>query len=147
MKIAVAYAATITAASAVGASVATPPGPVMWDLGGFGVPVVPSVIAVLSSLLVRIIVITSPARRAQNLKAYNVAVTLLAMLGAAVYVTDNNLGPGSAFWTGVGCGALGVGIVELARSQMGSALRAGLRTMFAAMSGGGDNEKPPPPSA
>ncbi len=129
MKIEVVYAATITAATA-GVSVATPPGPVMWDLGGIMVPVVPAVIGILAALLVRIIVITSPSRRADNLKVYNIAVTVLTMLAAAVYITDRALGPGAAFWTGVGCGALGVSIVELARSQMGAALRAGMRSIL-----------------
>jgi len=108
-------------------------GPVVWDLGGILVPVVPSLIGVLAALLVRIIVVTSPHQRARNLRAYNVAVTLLTMLGAATYITDHQLGPGQSFWTGVACGAAGVSMIELARSQFFSALKAGAQTTLRAM--------------
>jgi len=131
------YAGTVTLASTV-AAMLPEEGPVVWDFGGILVPVVPSLIGVLAALLVRIIVITSPNQRSRNLGAYNVAVTLLTMLGAATYITDHQLGPGSSFWTGVGCGALGVSIIEIARSQFFAALKAGAQTMFGALLKGKD---------
>ena len=138
-----AYAGVMTAASAVATSKAIPDGPVIFDLGGISVPIVPALIGVLTALLVRIIVITSPKARPQgrNLRAYNISITLLTMLGTAVYVADRQLGPGAAFGTGLGCGALGVGLVELGKSQLGAALRAGLQTVFSTMFSG--SPKPP----
>lgn len=140
-----AYAALMTAASAVPSinQMAAPSGPVVWDLGGVLVPVVPALIGILATLLVRIIIVTSsPDRR--NLRIYNVSVTLLTMLGTGVWITDAQLGPGAAFWTGIGCGAAGVGLIELSRSQFMGAFRAGLRTMFQAMFKSGDNGGSPP---
>jgi hypothetical protein len=55
------------------------------------------------------------------------------MLGAATYVTDHQFGPGQSFWTGVGCGALGVTMIEIARSQFFAALKEGGQTMLKAM--------------
>jgi hypothetical protein len=135
------YAVVITAASVVSTSAAVRPpiaaGPVMWAIGGIEVPVVAALIGVLATLLVRIIVVTSNTRPRRNLRAYNVAVTLLTMLGTATWITDNELGPGAAFWTGLGCGALGVSLIEIAKSQMFAALKAGLRTALAAFLNGG----------
>lgn len=132
MKIDTVYAVSATAASTVSTTVAGT-GPTVWNLGGIPVPVVPAFIGVLAALLVRVIVITSPTRRNRELYAYNIAITLLTMLGAGVWITDHQLGPGASFWTGVGCGALGVSMVELARSQLFTALQTGLRSMFSAL--------------
>lgn len=132
-----AYAGVMTIASAVTTAL---PGPVHWNVGGYLVPAVPAIIGILSALLVRIIVVTKttqPARR--NLAIYNWSVTLLTILGAATYITDHQLGPGASFWTGLGCGAMGVGIIELAKSQFLSALKTGMHAVFKAM-------MTPPPS-
>lgn len=130
------YAVAMTIAASVSTAAVRPPpiGPVMWDLGGVSVPVVPALIGVLAALLVRIIVVTSNTRR-RNLRAYNVAVTLLTMLGTATWITDHSLGPGAAFWTGLGCGALGVGMIEIAKSQLFTALKTGGVAMLRALTG------------
>lgn len=142
-----AYAALMTAASAVPPQInqmATQSGPVVWDMGGVLVPVVPALIGILATLLVRIIIVTSSTPPKRNLRIYNVSVTLLTMLGTGVWITDAQLGPGAAFWTGIGCGAAGVGLIELAKSQFIGAFRAGLRTMFQAMFKGTDSGGSPP---
>ena len=146
MKTDLANAATVTAASAVSAVAAQANNPVLIDFLGVPVPFLAALTGIFSALLVRIIVVTSTPP-GKNLRAYNVAVTLLAMLGAAVYITDYQLRPGPAFGVGVGFGALGVGIIEIAKSQLGAALRAGGKTMLSALSGADDKKPPSPPPA
>lgn len=141
-----AYAGAMTVASAVSSVMASPhignmTGPLIWDAGGIPVPIVPSLIGVLAALLVRIIVVTRSIKR-RNLRIYNVSITLLTMLATAVYISDRQLGPGASFLAGVGCGAAGVGIIELSRSPFFSAMRVGMQAAFQTMFKG-----PPPPPA
>ena len=132
MRTDVAYAGVVTLAST--ATSVAPAGPAIWDMGGIPVPVFPALIGVFAALLVRIIVVTSPRPRPRGLRAYNIAVTLLTMLTAATWITDHQLGAFPSVLTGIGCGALGVGIVELGRSQFMAAIRAGFQTAFSTLS-------------
>lgn len=59
----------------------------------------------------------------------------LAMLAAFVTVEGSDMNTLRAFWSGVGYGGLGVGIIEAGKSQFASALKAGLDTMFKALAG------------
>lgn len=140
MKLSAAYALLATVASAVSTAKAIPDGPKIfaYDLGGVPVPVVPAIIGILATILVRVIVVTSPGGK-KPLRIYNVAVTCLAALGSVVFISDHSLGPGKAFWVGIGCGAAGVTIVEIAKSQFGAAAREGLKTVFQVLYG----SKPP----
>ena len=67
---------------------------------------------------------------------WNVAVCLLAMLAAFATVEGSSLNVFRAFWLGVGYGALGVGIIEIGRTAIGTALRDGLRTVAKGVLGG-----------
>lgn len=70
---------------------------------------------------------------------WNVTVCGLAALAAFVTVEGSDYNVFRAFWLGVGYGGLGVGIVEIGKSSVATALREGLRTMAKGILGG----KPP----
>jgi len=123
--------------------------PVIWtqDWGGIHVPVVPALIGIVTCLLVRVIVgigspsAPPPAMRPRFLVTYNVAITLLSMIAAAAYISDQKVdGPWPSFLIGLGCGAIGEGFIRIGRTQFAAGLRAGFRAMFEAF------YKPPPPT-
>lgn len=125
----VGVASTLTAgvtAAAVVSPIVPPhvPGPVLYDILGVQVPILPVTIGVLTAALVRVVVMTSSPRK---LISYNVAVTLLAMLGSAAFITDHQAGPGMAFWVGGGFGAVGVGIVQMMKSRIVQSIVDGIR--------------------
>jgi hypothetical protein len=125
------YAGAATVASTVSVSAGSlSDGPIVLPLGGVPIPIVPAIIGILATILVRVIVVTRSPRDGRPLRIYNIAVTLLTVLGAVTYISDHNLGPGSAFWTGIGCGAAGVTMVEIGRSKFLVALREGVRVVY-----------------
>jgi hypothetical protein len=111
---AVGVGSTAIAATSIGTVTADPStNPVMFDVPGLGwIPVVPMAIGALAALLVRVVIITSSPHA---LRSYNVALTLLAMLGAASWISEHQAGPGTSFWIGSGFGAAGVGLIEFSR--------------------------------
>lgn len=137
---------TDLAYAAVGTVAAVAPEAFIYNAGGVLVPVVPAIIGMISALMVRIAVVTSPSRKSRFFSAYNISITILTMLGAAVYISDNQLTGGQSFGAGVGCGALGVGIIELGRSQFATAFKAAMQTLLQGMAkGAGDRSEPPGP--
>jgi len=88
------------------------------------VPIAPTVAACLAVVLVRVLVWT----KTKSI-VWNLAVCALAMLGAIVTVEGSEINVFRAFWLGVGYGALGVGIIEMGKSNLAAALKAGLQTM------------------
>lgn len=127
--------AVIYASAATAVTVAADPGTI--DIFGVTVPVIPSLVGVLAVILVRVMVIT---KSKPNIWSYNLALTGVCLLGTLVTIVDHRLGPGSSFWVGVGFGALGVGVIEIAKSNFASALRTGLQTMFRALAAPTDRE-------
>lgn len=123
MAKAVGVLATFAATGTIGPAITPPVGstfnPVLLDLWGVLVPAMPIVVGVLSSLLVRIVIITSSPHK---VRLYNVAVTMIAMLGSGTFIADHHYGMGPSFWIGCGFGALGVGIIEIAKSRINAAL-------------------------
>lgn len=138
MKLAAGYAAAATAASSGVFTAGKANGPEIWTsyVGGIGLPVVPALIGIITCILVRVIVgVGSPplpaAIRPRNLITYNIAVTLLAMMGTAAYIADANIsGPGRSFLIGLTCGGIGEGFVRIGRTQFLAGFKAGLRTMI-----------------
>lgn len=114
---------TFVVSGEIGHQLAPPVGstfnPVLLDLWGLIVPAMPIIVGVLSSLLVRIVIITSSPHK---LRLYNWCVTLLAMLGSATFISDHHYGMGPSFWIGCGFGAVGVGVVEIAKARINAAL-------------------------
>lgn len=98
---------------------------------GLQVPVAPTIVACFAVILVRVLVWT----RTQS-ALWNLAVCALAMLAAFVTVEGSTLNVFRAFWLGVGYGALGVSIIEIGKSAVGTALRDGLRTVAKGVLGG-----------
>jgi hypothetical protein len=111
---AVGLVATTSAGITAMTAVQTAADPATYNLGGVMVPVVPVCIAMLSALMVRVIIITKGRK---ELWSYNVALTALALLGAAVTVSDHKIGAGMAFWVGGGFGACAVLIIEVMKSR------------------------------
>lgn len=98
---------------------------------GLQVPVAPTIVACFAVILVRVLVWT----RTQSI-LWNLTVCALAMLAAFVTVEGSTLNVFRAFWLGVGYGALGVSIIEIGKSAVGTALRDGLRTVAKGVLGG-----------
>lgn len=98
---------------------------------GLQVPVAPTIVACFAVILVRVLVWT----RTQSV-LWNLTVCALAMLAAFVTVEGSTLNVFRAFWLGVGYGALGVSIIEIGKSAIGTALRDGLRTVAKGVLGG-----------
>lgn len=67
---------------------------------------------------------------------WNIGVCGLAMLAALVTVEGSDLNVFRAFWLGVGYGGIGIGIIEVGKSSVATALREGLRTMAKGILGG-----------
>lgn len=97
---------------------------------GLQVPVAPTIVACFAVILVRVLVWT---RTQSILWTHGCA---LAMLAAFVTVEGSTLNVFRAFWLGVGYGALGVSIIEIGKSAIGTALRDGLRTVAKGVLGG-----------
>lgn len=79
------------------------------------VPLFAVCVGVLTALLVRVVVMTSNPGK---LWTYNLAVTALAMLGTATFIVDHRPGVGMSFWIGASFGAVGVGIIQIAKSRI-----------------------------
>ncbi len=116
---------TVAATTMLGPKITPPAGsefnPVLVDFWGVIVPALPIIVGVLSAFMVRVIIITSSPHR---LRIYNWTVTGLAMLGAGATIHDTHYGMGPSFWIGCGFGALGVGIIEIAKSKLEALLGA-----------------------
>lgn len=97
---------------------------------GLTVPVPQTIIALFAVALVRFITWT----KTQSIK-WNISVLLLAMLAAFATVEGSDMNTLRAFWSGVGYGAMGVGIIEAGKSQFAAALKAGLETVFKSLAG------------
>lgn len=91
------------------------------------VPVFAVAVGVLSALLVREI---TKANDRVKLWRYNSAVTLLAMVGAATFIIDHQVGAGNSFWVGGSFGAMGAGTVSIMRSKVMMAIIEGMRGGF-----------------
>lgn len=92
---------------------------------GLSIPIAPTLIAMFAVIMVRVLVWTK-----DRSIVWNLAICGLAMLAAFVTVEGSDMNSFRAFWYGVGYGGLGVGIIEIGRTQLASALRAGLRTVL-----------------
>lgn len=106
------------------------------------VPVFAVAVGVLTALLVRVIV---GANDKKKLWSYNAAVTGLAVIGAATFIIDHQVGPGNSFWVGGSFGAAGAGTVGIMRSKffmtIWEAVRAGLGKAVADPADGGDKSE------
>lgn len=102
---------------------------------GLNVPIAPTIVAMFAVAMVRILVWT----KTKSL-VWNGTVCALAMLAAFVTIEGSEYNVFRAFWLGVGYGAIGVGIIEIGKSNLLAALRAGLQTVLRGMMGGTDTK-------
>jgi hypothetical protein len=120
---------TVVAGAGTGVGV-----PVVWDFLGYHFEAGPLVVTVCATLMTRLIVsLNTSGRRKLTL---DVAVTILSVLVSALWVQANDLALLPAGLTGIGFGALGVGIISAAKSQAAAALREAAQTFLRSMSGG-----------
>lgn len=119
---------TIAGTVTIGAAVTPPTGvePTFVPFVG-PVPIFAVAIGVLTALLVRWVTMSSDRTK---LWSYNLAVTLLAMIGAATFIIDHQVGPGNSFWVGGSFGATGAGLVGVMRSKIFMAIVEGVRAGF-----------------
>lgn len=81
------------------------------------------IVAVAGCALVRLFIWTESKNK---LLAYNLSISAIAVLGAAVYTIDHNPGLSGAFAVGLGTGAGAVGLVEFAKSKFLIAIKEAL---------------------
>jgi hypothetical protein len=102
--------------------------PVVWDFFGYRFDAGPFVVTACATLMTRLIVSLNTNTRPRLL--LDTCITCLSMLVAALWTQSNNLTLLPAAVTGIGFGALGIGIIGFAKGQIGAALKAGLKTFL-----------------
>lgn len=102
----------------------------LWCGLGLNVPVAPTIVAMFAVIMVRILVWT----KTKSI-LWNGTVCALAMLAVFVTIEGSDINVFRAFWYGVGYGAIGVGIIEIGKSQLVTALRVGLQTALRNLAG------------
>jgi hypothetical protein len=114
--------------AAAGGAAASASIPVFWDFFGYQFQAGPLIVAVCACLMTRLIVSLNTAGRKRIV--LDVAVTLLSALVSALWVQSNQLALLPAGLSGIAFGALGIGIIGIAKSQAASALREAARTFL-----------------
>lgn len=114
--------------AAVGAGAASVGVPVIWDFLGYKFEAGPLIVTVCATLMTRLIVSlnTSGHRRL----TLDIVVTGLSVLVSALWVQAHQLELLPAGITGIMFGAVGIGIIGLAKSQATAAFQAALQTFF-----------------
>lgn len=90
----------------------------------------PVLIGLSAAFLVRVPLIKPKGRLLPE-----ISFTLLGMLGAFVTIVDQKIGPGPAFWTGIGFGAVSASLAELGKSAMYGAFQERLQAAGRALLG------------
>ncbi|WP_404711475.1 hypothetical protein [Sphingomonas sp. MMS24-J13] len=114
--------------------------PVMWDFLGYSFEAGPFVITVCATLMTRLIVSLNTGGRKRVL--LDVSVTALSVLVASLWTQSNDLALLPAGLSGIAFGALGIGIIGLAKSQATIAFRAALHTFVRSLGAGRPPENP-----
>ena len=125
---------------AAGAVVAAPI-PVVWDFLGYSYHPGPVFISVFAVAITRAIVFLQITGRRQVV--LDVMVSILCALVAVLWTQANSLDPLPAGITGIGTAAIGIGIIGMAKGQVGAGIRAGLQTMLKAWA---STDTTPPPA-
>jgi len=125
-------------AAAAGAAVISPV-PVVWDFLGYSYHPGPVLVSIFAVAITRAIVFLQTTGKRQV--ALDILVSLLCALVAALWTQANSLDLLPAGLTGIGVAAIGIGIITMAKGQIGAGVRTGLEAMLKAWAGG--NGKPP----
>lgn len=90
----------------------------------------PALIGIAAAFLVRVPLYKPKARFLAE-----ASFTSLGMIATFVTIVDHQLGPGPAFWAGIGFGACASSMLEIGKSAMGSALQGRMQAAFKALLG------------
>ena len=85
---------------------------------GMQAPLLSLMVSVFSVLLVRVMLLSKEPITKRGWWVYNVALTILLMLGAAIFTMDRKLGPGSSLLLGIGLGSSGIVLIDLAKRYL-----------------------------
>lgn len=107
---------------------------------GLSIPIAPAAIAMLAAFLVR-----APLIKRGPGFWVDLSLTILAVLGAFVTVVDHEMGAGLAFWTGIGFGAMGSGMIEIGKNMLSGALKERFQAAGRVLFGIKDGGPPPAP--
>ena len=119
--------------AAAGAAVSVP---VVWSFLGFDFQAGPVIVGICAVILTRLL-ITLNSKGGRRVLA-DVLVTALSALVTALWIQSHTLDLLQSGLTGIGFGALGLGIIVIAKSQLGAAMRAGIQTALKALANGSD---------
>jgi len=102
--------------------------PVVWDFLGYRFEAGPCIVTICATLMTRLIVSLNTNTRPRWL--LDTCITCLSMLVAALWTQSKDLTLLPAAITGIGFGALGIGIIGFAKGQMAAALKVGVKTFL-----------------
>jgi len=122
-------------AAVAGAAAATPiaTAPVTWDFLGYSYHPGPVLISIIAVAITRAIVFLQTKGRRQVV--LDVLVSMLCALIAALWTQAHSLDLLQAGVTGIGVAAIGLGIISMAKGQVGAALREGFQAMLKVLAG------------
>lgn len=123
-------------AAAAGAAASTLPiasVPVTYDFLGYPYHPGPVLIAIIAVAITRAIVFLQTTGRRQIV--LDVFVSLLCALVAALWTQAHSLDLLQAGLTGIGSGAIGIGIIGIVKGQIGAAFRTGIQAMLRSLAG------------
>ena len=110
--------------------------PVVWSFLGFDFQAGPVIVGVCAVILTRLLItLNSTGRRRIIVDAL---VCALSALITALWIQAHSLDLLQSGLTGIGFGALGLGILGIAKSQVGAALRVGIQTALKALANGSE---------
>jgi hypothetical protein len=92
---------------------------------GLEVPIAPTIVACMAVAMVRALVWT----RTKSI-VWNIIVCALAVLAVFATLEGSHTSVFQGFWLGVGYGGIGVGIIEIGKSNLLAALQEGLRSVM-----------------
>jgi len=107
--------------------------PVVWDFLGYHFQAGPLIVTVCCALMTRLIVsLNAPGHKRWLLDGL---VTGLSVLVSALWVQANSLSLLPAGVSGIAFGAIGIGIIGIAKSQAGAAFKAAVQMFLRGLSG------------
>jgi hypothetical protein len=114
--------------AAAGAAVSVP---VVWSFLGFDFQAGPVIVGICAVIITRMLITFTSAGRRRLV--VDVLVTALSALITALWIQAHMLDLLQSGVTGIGFGALGLGIIGAIKSQFATALRVGIQTALRAL--------------
>jgi uncharacterized BrkB/YihY/UPF0761 family membrane protein len=92
--------------------------PALIEILGMNAPTISVFSAVGAVLLVRIMLLSREPVSTIGWWIYNVALTVLLMCAALIFVLDRHMSPGSSLLLGIGLGSSGIVLIDLAKRYL-----------------------------